>query len=378
MFRLLLSILLAACLCLPSVLADDSQTIPEYDPSVCAAAESGSAASRVERAIAAAESADCLAMVDAFPRPELERVRKDTFTLSNYSFWRVGPEAVPLYSAPGGQVIGQMPAGFNFVNAINTSVDGWIQEESGRWILRDDAKLVQASGFRGMLLPDGWTHPFAIILDMTGTYASLRPGGAASTESGFIARRYRLVNIFARTEDAAGKVWYLVGPRQWIRQELVAKFAPAERPDEVSGRWVAVDLFEQTLIAYEDDKPVFATVISSGMADWETDEGIFDVWARLISDPMSGAAGGPDAYALQSVPWVMYFNRGQSLHGTYWHDSFGYRRSKGCVNLTISDARWIYDWMLDADPDEDGDILNTVYIFSTGVYESDAARKRTT
>ena len=368
MFRMVFSILLAACVCLPSALADDSLTKIEYDPSVCAA-EEGAAESRVERAVAAAESADCLALMEAFPRPELERINRDHFTLSRYNFWRVSRDGANLYDAPGGQPVDSIPAGFNFVNAINTGVDGWVQEESGRWLSSEDAKPVQASSFTGMLLPDDWTHPYAIILDNAGTRASLRPGEAASADSGFTARRYRLVNIFARAEDDAGKVWYLVGPRQWLRQELVAKFAPAEKPRDVSGRWVAVDLFEQTLIAYEDEAPVFATVISSGMADWETDEGIFDVWARLISDPMSGAAGGPDAYALQKVPWVMYFNRGQSLHGTYWHDSFGYRRSKGCVNLTISDARWIYDWMLDAAPNEDGEIVNYVYIFSTGVYD---------
>ena len=377
MFRLLLTILLAVCVCSLSTLADDTGAMLEYDPSVCAA-DSGSADSRVERAVRAAESADCLAMMEAFPRPQLERIRKDSYTLDAYRFWRVGPAAVPLFSAPGGQVIGEMPAGFNFIQAIDTRVDGWIQRIGGEWLRAEDTRPAKVSRFTGMLLPDDWRQPFAIILDMTGIYASLAPGGAASAESGFITRRYRLVNIFARAEDEQGMVWYLIGPRQWIRQELVAKFAPAERPDEVTGRWVAVDLFEQTLIAYEGDKPVFATVISSGMADWETDEGVFDVWARLISDSMSGEAGGPDAYALQSVPWVMYFNRGQSLHGTYWHDSFGYRRSKGCVNLTISDARWLYDWMLGAEPDEDGEIVNYVYVFSTGVYESETSRKRTT
>ena len=180
-----------------------------------------------------------------------------------------------------------------------------------------------------MLLPEGWTHPYAIILDKTGIHASLRPGEEGSAESGYVTRRYKLVNIFARTEDADANVWYLIGPQRWIRQEFVAKIAPAERPENVAGRWVAVDLFEQTLIAYEDDMPVFATVISSGLPQWSTDEGIFEVWARLTSDPMSGAMGQPDAYALQLVPWVMYFKGGLSLHGTYWHDSFGYRRSHG-------------------------------------------------
>ena len=369
MFRIVLTMLVAGFIYLPSASADDHPTILEYDPQACAAAEGGSAASRVERAIAAAQSVDCLAMMQAFPRPELERVNRDHFTLERYSFWRVSKDGANLYNAPGGQAIGMIPAGFNFVQAINVSADGWVQRLGGEWIRPEDVKPARVSAFTGMLLPAGWTHPYAIILDKTGTRASLRPGEPGSAESGFIARRYRLVNIFARAEDEAGKIWYLVGPGQWIRQELVAKFAPAEKPEGVAGRWVAVDLFEQTLIAYEDEAPVFATVISSGIKEWETDEGVFDIWARLINDSMSGAAGGPDAYALQTVPWVMYFNRGQSLHGTYWHDSFGYRRSKGCVNLTISDARWLYDWMLDAEPNEDGEIVNYVHIFSSGVYD---------
>ena len=145
-------------------------------------------------------------------------------------------------------------------------------------------------------------------------------------------------------------------------------FAPARQPEDVAGHWVAVDLFEQTLIAYEDDRPVFATVVSSGLSDWPTTEGLFKVWARLRKDTMSGATGEPDAYYVQNVPWVMYFKGGISLHGTYWHGDFGYRRSHGCVNLSVSDAHWIYDWMLEAEPDAEGEISNAVYVFSSGKY----------
>ena len=348
--------------------ADDSLPITEYDPSVCAA-EAGETASRLERAIAAANSAGCLAMMKAFPLPQFTRVNRDNFTLSRYSFWRVNRDGANLYNAPGGKAIGMIPRGISYVQAINAEVEGWIQESGGNWMRREDLKLAKTSSFTGLLLPSDWRHPFAIILDKSGTRASLKPGEKGSAESGFVARRYNLVNIFARAEDGAGRVWYLVGPRQWIRQEMVAKFAPAEKPENVDGRWVAVDLFEQTVIAYDDDKPVFATVISSGRKGSETDEGLFSVWARLISDPMSGRTSEGDRYALQNVPWVMYFNGGQSLHGTYWHDSFGYRRSGGCVNLSVSDARWLYDWMLDAAPNDNGDMVNYVYVFSTGEYD---------
>ena len=362
-------VMLLVWLCaLPSVSADETMAILEYDPSVCAA-DAGAPVSRLEWAVAAAESADCQSMMAAFPAPQFTRVNRDHFTLDRHSFWRVNRHGANRYNAPGGQAIGSFPAGFHFARAINTSVDGWIQDESGNWLRHEDLKQAKASVFTGMLLPEGWAHPFAIILDKSGTRASLKPGEKGSAESGYVARRYRLVNIFARVEDEDGKVWYLIGPRRWIRQELVAKFAPAAKPQDVVGRWVAVDLFEQTLIAYEDDKPVFATVISSGRKGSETDEGLFKVWARLISDPMSGTTSEGDPYALQHVPWVMYFKGGQSLHGTYWHDSFGYRRSGGCVNLSISDARWLYDWMLDAAPNDDGELVNYVYIFSSGEYD---------
>ncbi len=351
-------------------IAQEIGELPLYDPSLCAAPENA-AGEPLELAIEAAESADCLAVMEAFPQPLLENIPRDIFTLSHYSFWRVGPEAVNLFDAPGGQVIGQIPAGFNFVHAIDTSVSGWLQQLGGQWLQQTDARQVNASHFTGRLLPPGWEHPFAIILDRTGIQASLRPGEPGSAESGYVTRRYRLVNIFARAEDNDGNVWYLIGPQRWIRQEYVAKFAPVERPEGLTGRWVGVDLFEQTLIAYEDDKPIFATVISSGLPDWPTEEGIFQIWARLARDSMSGATGAPDAYDLQDVPWVMYFDGGISLHGTYWHDGFGYRRSHGCVNLSISDARWLYDWTAASEPDEDGEIVNSVYVFSSGQYANE-------
>ncbi len=368
MMRYGLSLLLTAILSVAAVSADVTTPPADYDPSVCTV--SADADDAIASALAAANSDACLAMMQAFPWPRVQRIQHDNYTLENYSFWRVGPGAVALYEAPGGGVVGQMPAGFNFITAINTGVDGWVQRDGGEWLRREDAEHVRPSTLRGLLLPEGWTHPFAVILDRTGIHASLRPGEKPNPDSGYVTRRYQLVNIYARAEDERGKIWYLIGPQRWIRQEYVAKFAPTPRPDGVSGRWMAVDLFEQTLIAYEDDTPIFATLVSSGLPDWSTREGIFEIWARLKSDAMSGAAGQPDAYALQHVPWVLYFDRGISFHGTYWHDSFGYRHSHGCVNLTISDARWLFEWTAASDADEAGEIVNQVVVFSSGVYET--------
>ena len=33
-----------------------------------------------------------------------------------------------------------------------------------------------------------------------------------------------------------------------------------------------------------------------------------------------------------------------ALHGAFWHDGFGQRRSHGCVNLAPADAQFIFDF----------------------------------
>lgn len=311
----------------------------------------------------------CLDIMAANPKPNVTDIRQDSYTLGAYSFWRVGPEAINTYSAPGGQVVGQIPAGFNFVNAINTDVAGWLQIEGGEWISRADADYKPASRFTGVLLPDGWHQPFGWILDTTGIWASTEPGAPGSSASGLVPRHYERFNIFAEAVDEEGWTWYMVGPNQWVKQIYMTVIQPVAPPEGVSGKWVAVDLFEQSLVAYEDERPVFATLISTGLPGTETNEGVFTVWARLDRDGMSGATGAPTAYALQSVPWTMYFDGGISLHGTYWHDTFGYRRSRGCVNLSISDANWVYNWSAEAERDPvSGVPLTYVYVYSTGEY----------
>lgn len=360
--RLLFPVLLLVLLVLAAPAAAD--TIRSFNPEVCDGIG--------ERAIAAQGpveiSEDCLAMIEAFPRPPHLPIQQDSYTLSEYSFWKVGPDALPTFDGPGGNVIGEIAQGFNFINAIDLSHEGWIQIEGGQWIQRERATYVEPSYFTGVTLLTDLEYPFAWILDLSRIFVSTYPGGASESDTGRWIDRYERINIFDVTLDAEGWRWYMIGPNQWVKQTFVSKVQLTERPEDVSGRWVAVDLYEQTLVAYEDDTPVYATLISSGLPRTETNEGLFEVWARLPRDRMAGATGAPNAYSLQSVPWVMYFDGGISLHGTYWHDLFGYRRSRGCVNLTISDARWLFEWFLNGADYRDEDLSNAVYVYSSGEY----------
>jgi lipoprotein-anchoring transpeptidase ErfK/SrfK len=111
-----------------------------------------------------------------------------------------------------------------------------------------------------------------------------------------------------------------------------------------AAQWVEVDLTNQVFHAWEGDQLVHSGVISSGRAMTPTLTGTFQTYVHLRYDHMSGWTPDQGAYSLPDVPYVMYYDRGYGLHGTYWHNNFGWPMSAGCVNLTIADAEWVYNW----------------------------------
>lgn len=56
-----------------------------------------------------------------------------------------------------------------------------------------------------------------------------------------------------------------------------------------------------------------------------------------------------DYYYLEDVPYIMYYDEKRALHGAYWQTLLGYQRSHGCVNLSVADSHWLYDWAKDGE-----------------------------
>ena len=108
---------------------------------------------------------------------------------------------------------------------------------------------------------------------------------------------------------------------------------------KVDTKWIEVYLSQQKLIAYENGKPVFEALVSTGISRYPTVTGRYRIYLKLISDTMTGPG-----YYLPNVPYVMYFYRGYALHGTYWHSNFGHPMSHGCINLRTEDAKWLFEW----------------------------------
>ncbi len=104
-------------------------------------------------------------------------------------------------------------------------------------------------------------------------------------------------------------------------------------------RWIEIDLSRQQLTAWEDQVAVYRTPISSGKMESPTREGKFQIQSMHLSSPMSGAG-----YNVPDVPYTLYYSGHYAIHGAYWHDRFGTPVSRGCVNLPLAAADWLFGW----------------------------------
>jgi lipoprotein-anchoring transpeptidase ErfK/SrfK len=265
-----------------------------------------------------------------------------------YAYVLNGPTAI--YAHPADPQSGVAPMrvldkGYNWVRLVEQVLyrsQVWYLIDSGGYLPASSVAIFQPSGFQGVVVVHQPDVPFAWVLEYV--RASSQPGLPPEAEA-HVFRRYELVNIYDQ-RVAGGQLWYRVGTGQWVVQTAVAQVERRSRPAEVgpNDTWIDVGLFEQTLAAYEGDRMVYATLVSSGLPQWATVKGLFRIHSKFVYSPMVGREGKPDFYALEDVPWSMYFFQDYALHGAYWHDDFGWQHSHGCVNLAPLDAKWLYDW----------------------------------
>lgn len=302
------------------------------------------------------------------PRPDVVSLEVKNSLLYDRAYRRV-TEAATLHDAPGGNPVGTLDTGFNFVTLL-TEQDGWAQITPDRWISSSVlSSNVPVSAFSGVLLEDS-ELPYPMAWTVVNSFASSYPGGEPSEDTDQLILRYTPIYLYA-TVEVDGWMWYQVGAEQWIKQTQIAKVVPVERSEDIdTERWISIDLFEQVLIAYEGETPVFATLIASGLPQWSTNEGLFHIYVRFQRTVMSGAQGRPDFYYLEEVPYTMYYDNDIAIHGAYWHDAFGYRRSHGCVNASITDAHWLFNWAAEEfDFETPDDLGPAVYVYSSGEYK---------
>lgn len=109
-------------------------------------------------------------------------------------------------------------------------------------------------------------------------------------------------------------------------------------------RWLEVDLSNQRLIAWQGDTQVYAVVMSGGTEFDPTLPGTFTIQSKHESARMQGQGYDGATYDIPDVPFTMYYDGNYAIHGAYWHESFGTPVSRGCVNVAVNHAEWLFSW----------------------------------
>jgi hypothetical protein len=222
-------------------------------------------------------------------------------------------------------------------------------ETGGGWFIHKEdvtPSVVMEKQFHGLTLSDAPEHPFGWVIAQRGVSPATVPGGDTNTDATVVPYN-GFVEAFS-SQEVNGTTWYQIGLGQWLPAYQLGLVLPEPQPDGVpaGARWFSVNLAQQTFVAYEGDRMVFATLASTGMHGFWTKPGLFQIKKKWEMQSMSGAfqEDRSDFYFVEDVPYIMYFSSSRAIHGAYWHNGFGIPRSHGCVNLPVADAHWAFDF----------------------------------
>ena len=239
-----------------------------------------------------------------------------------FDYGRVRSSGARVRAVPddGSRILERRPAGQDlaFIPDPVLRAAGWLRRVYGGFVRADEIRPSTASAFAGQVDP---SLPLGFVVEEGSGHHRGDRAAVLSIEKGRV----------------------VLPDGELLRDHVrVARAHPRPAGIPNGARWVHVSLREQTLVAYDADTPAYATLVSTGRDPHATPIGLYRVWYKEIHGPMH--ADPPEPYFVDEVPFVQYFRDGMALHGTFWHDRFGRRASHGCVNLSMTDARWLFDW----------------------------------
>ncbi|NLG71774.1 MAG: L,D-transpeptidase [Chloroflexi bacterium] len=302
-----------------------------------------------------------------FPLTPLPAKKPDfSYTYIDYRYGLIRTPNAPVYSSPQDAIsnnkkaaVSRISAPFSYISYTEEYEENGKRAymiEPGMWMGATDVIRIGAVPlFQGLVFSRTPERSFGWVLTYlypTEVISKRTPGLQVQDYTGRVLGHQEIVQVYARA-DAPDGGWVMIGPDEWIPERVVAEVYPNTTPPEgvTNGRWIEVNLYEQTISVYEDRELVFATIMASGFEPLWTRPGLFKIYQKVESTPMRGSfsSDGSDAYYLEDVPWTMYFDEARALHGAYWRTQLGFPQSHGCVNLSVGDARWLFEWANEGD-----------------------------
>jgi len=231
------------------------------------------------------------------------------------------------------------------------------------WVPKDRVRPYVPANFHGLELSDDAKLPLAFFREhdqprFSKVDRTFRPTGEYE--------RLSCVALTGRQEIVGWDIFLETSERDWIRTADAVVPTPSEKtpwgslvgsadedPKRPAGRatWIEVSIYGGWLIAYEDTRPVFVTLISPGrggaphgtqnpILTASTPVGRFAVSGKFVTATMDA----PDGATHTDVPWTQNFSGAHAIHAAYWHDAWGERVSGGCVNISPADGLWLFQF----------------------------------
>ena len=242
---------------------------------------------------------------------------------------------------------------YRFVAAYQTQ-KGWVLERpNGSIAPISEVSIYPSSRFSGR---DVSTFPIqaeakpAFVMNKDGVPLYWEPSTAADTLLTLEHRRSIDVTALKTEGEGSADEWWevpmgeLVGyvPRTSIRLWEALDRPEAIADDEI---WIDADIKTQMLAVMRGDQMLYLTLMSSAKKGHQTPLGTYRIYDKSTGWDLGSLEGADDAYFMERVPYVMHYYPRYAIHSSFWHDDFGEPASHGCLNLSVKDARVVFDFV---------------------------------
>lgn len=271
----------------------------------------------------------------------------------------------PEFLAGGGQVptpwgpsqgpfVKKIPRGsmLAYTRAFEAEGEVWVLSTNLTVVPARGLKAFKRSSFHGVELTPEVSLPLAWIRKRP--RSQWRVTEAGEVEAGGVWPVRSWVALSGTRKNAGGRL--LLGTRDpevfLDGQDATVVEGVTVRPKEVVGdqKWIHVRVEQGTLTLYQGLRPVFTTLMSPGK-EGATPYGRYFIESKHHTTTMTTEDGDPKKFWIADVPWTLYFKRPYAIHGAFWHEDFGEKKSGGCVNLSPLDAKRVFDWAEPALPE---------------------------
>jgi hypothetical protein len=216
---------------------------------------------------------------------------------------------------------------------------------NGQFVRTEDLAPAEGTSFHGVELGGPSSLPFGFVV-RRGIYSFRIDSGTPVKELDLPYHTH--LPLTGKFRNVRGSEMWALPDDLWVRHQDVTTIQRRHTlPDFATGdqRWIDISIVMGTLVLYEGDKPIYATLASVGrdrLGDPKTTastaRGTFRVMAKHVT---RRDLSSPDE-ALHDAPWALELESGQWLTANPIHDRFGIEHTDGNIEVSPSDGARIF------------------------------------